>query len=62
MEFQRISKKSIGPGLAGGLEISPDLENPRNFKKIQGISIKNQVNPIDLEAAGEFSTILEANP
>ena len=30
----RISKKSNGSGLAGGLKISPDLENPRNLKKI----------------------------
>ena len=33
-----------------------------NIKKIQGISIDFHENPIDLEAAGGFSTILEANP
>ena len=41
MEFHRNSKKSKGSGLAGGLKISPDLENPRNFKKIHGNSWKS---------------------
>ena len=36
MDFFRFSKKSLGSGLAGGLEFSPDLENLRNFKKIHG--------------------------
>ena len=35
-ESHRISKQSKGSGLAGGLKISPDLENPRNSKKIRG--------------------------
>ena len=40
MEFHRISQKSKGSGLAGGLKNSPDLGNPRNPKKIQEISWK----------------------
>ena len=45
VEFQRISLKSIGSGLAGRLKISPDLENLRKmgkFKEILRIAFKNK--------------------
>ena len=44
-KFHRISKKFKGSGLAGGLKNSPDLENPRNLKKIQGNPWKSSEFP-----------------